>query len=126
MENVTKSYVDILEDPVFRLTADKLVLRVGVSAKFKGATTLADAVILFGTNTCRKFCTIYSIIAEHRGLTMKSVMREISYAIYSTRDIAERLSALLGIPIHDEDIHSGLVISYLGMIFKNPDLSLYS
>lgn len=127
MDNmIANEYIGLVGDPTFRLTAERLVLKCGVRADLKGCSCLIDAVILFGTESCSGFCEIYRLIGELRRLKPKSVMREISYAISQSFDISKRLSALVGIPISEADIHSGLVIAYLGRLFKNPDLSLYA
>lgn len=115
-----------LRDPVFRTTAERLVMRAGVSAKYKGAHTLADTVILYGTDVSHKFCTLYDIVADYRELKPKTVMREIDYAISQARELPVRLSVMIGTTVRADSIHSGLVISYLGLMFKNPNLSLYS
>lgn len=119
-------YMNILSDPSFRLTAEKLVLKCGIRADLKGYRCLADAVILYGTDTCTGFCEIYRAVGTVRDLKAKSVMREISYAISQSFDIASRLSEMMGIDIPESDIHSALVIAYLGQLFKNPSLSLYA
>lgn len=123
---VSNEYIQTVGDPSFRLTAEKLVLKCGVRADLKGCSCLADAIILFGTESCTGFCEIYRVIGSIRGLKPKSVMREITYAISQSFGISERLSSMVGIHIPESDIHSGLVIAYLGKLFKNPDLSLYA
>lgn len=126
MKTTSEIYAERLNDPGLRETAERLVMRAGVSAKYKGAHTLADTIILYGTDASHKFCTLYRIVAECRGLKFKTVMREIDYAITQSRELPVRLSVMIGTPIYEEDIHSGLVISYLGMMLKNPTISLYS
>lgn len=123
---IFNEYTKVLADPSFRLTAERLVFKCGVRADLKGCKCLVDAIILFGTETCEGFCEIYRIIGAMRKIKPKSVMREITYAITQAFDIVDRLSKLVGINLSDNDIHSGLVIAYLGRIFKNPDLSLYA
>ncbi|MCM1367606.1 MAG: sporulation initiation factor Spo0A C-terminal domain-containing protein [Roseburia sp.] len=119
-------YRNVLGDPSFRLTADRLVMKCGIRADLKGCRCLTDAIILFGTETCLGFCDIYRAIGAVRGLKPKSVMREISYAISQSFGVAARLSEMVGVAIPESDIHSGLVIAYLGKLFKNPSLSLYA
>lgn len=126
MTSKSEIYAERLRDPVFRTTAERLVMRAGVSAKYKGAYTLADTVILYGTDVSHRFCTLYDIVADYRGLKFKTVMREIDYAISQSSELPVRLSVMIGATIREDDIHSGLVISYLGMMFKNPNLSLYT
>lgn len=114
-----------LSDRSFRLTAERLALKCGVRADLKGSSCLTDAVILYGTEASTAFCEIYRIIGAVRGLKYKSVMREITYAIDQSFSISDNLSAMLGIKINKSDIHSGLVIAYLGKLFKDPDISIY-
>lgn len=124
--NRLTEYMTVLADPSFRLTAERLTMQCGVRADLKGSKCLVDAIILYGTEMSTGFCEIYRIIGEVRRIKPKSVMREISYAIFQAFGIAERLSQMVGITITDNDIHNGLVIAYLGKIFKHPDLALYA
>ncbi len=127
MENkVLSEYLTALSDPSFRLTAERLTMKCGVRSDLKGSKCLVDAIILYGTELCTGFCEIYRIIGEIRNIKPKSVMREIAYSIAQAFGIAERLSKMIGIPLTDNDIHSGLVIAYLGKIFRHPDLALYA
>lgn len=122
---LTSEYPSALADPSFRLTAEKLVLKIGVRADLKGYDCLVDAVILYGTELCTRFCDIYRIIGGLRRLKHKSVMREISYAVYQAFDLPRRLSALVGADIPASDIHNSLIIAYLGKLFRNPSLAVY-
>ncbi|MDE5563132.1 MAG: sporulation initiation factor Spo0A C-terminal domain-containing protein [Clostridiales bacterium] len=124
--NVLSEYLTAISDPSFRLTAERLTLKCGVRSDLKGSKGLVDAIILYGTELCTGTCEIYRIIGEIRHIKSKSVMREIAYAIAQSFGIAERLSKMIGIPLTDNDIHSGLVIAYLGKIFRHPDLALYA
>lgn len=124
--NERNEYMSVISDATFRLTANKLLLKCGVRADLKGYDCLTDAIILYGTYTCTRYCGIYRIIAETRDIKPKSVMREISYAIKESLDIHEKLSALVGIDIPKTLVHNGLVIAYLGIIFRNPDIAVYS
>lgn len=127
MENkVLSEYLTALSDPSFRLTAERLTMKCGVRSDLKGSKCLVDAIILYGTELCTGFCEIYRIIGEIRRIKPKSVMREIAYAISQSFGIVERLSKLVGVTLSDNDIHSGLVIAYLGKIFQHPDLALYA
>ena len=128
MENnsILSEYMAALADPSFRLTAERLTMKCGVRSDLKGSRCLVDAIILYGTELCTGFCEIYRIIGEVRGLKPKSVMREIAYAISQAFGIVDRLSKLVGVALCDNDIHSGLVIAYLGKIFRHPDLALYA
>ncbi len=119
-------YATATADNTFRVTAEKLVLKCGIRADLKGFHRLADAVIIYGTGLCTEFCRIYRIIGDLNGLQSKSVMREISYAIKQSFDLRAKLSALVGFDIPESEIHSGLVIAYLGKLFKNPELSVYA
>ena len=110
-----------IENTNNRLTAAKLVFKCGVRADLKGCQCLIDAVIIFGSDLCSNFCRIYNIIGKIRGLRQKAVMREISYAIYHAYDLKARLSKMIGVSV--KDMHSGLVISYLGRLFDMPELS---
>ena len=124
--NKLTEYISALSDPSFRLTAERLAIKCGIRSDLKGSKCLVDAIILYGTEQCDGFCDIYRIIGEVRKIKPKSVMREISYAIAQAFGIVDRLSSLVGITLTENDIHSGLVIAYLGKIFKHPDLALYA
>ena len=124
--NKLSEYIEVLADSSFRLTAERLTMKCGVRSDLKGSKCLVDAIILHGTELCSGFCEIYRIIGEVRNIKPKSVMREISYAISQAFGIVDRLSRLVGVTLTDNDIHSGLVIAYLGKIFKHPDLALYA
>ena len=124
--NFLSEYLAALSDPSFRLTAERLIMKCGVRSDLKGSNCLVDAIILYGTELCTGFCEIYRIIGEVRGIKPKSVMREISYSIAQAFGIVERLSKLVGVTLTQNDIHSGLVIAYLGKIFEHPDLALYA
>lgn len=126
MENkVLSEYLTALSDPSFRLTAERLTMKCGIRSDLKGSKCLVDAIILSGTELCTGTCEMYRVIGEIRNIKPKSVMREIAYAILQSFRVAERLSKLIGILLTDNDIHSSLVIAYLGKIFKHPDLELY-
>lgn len=124
--NVMNEYKAALSDPTFRLTAERLTLKCGVRADLKGNKCLADAIILYGTELCTGFCEIYRIIGGLRNIKAKSVMREISYAITQAFGISAQLSKMIGINLTDADIHSALVIAYLGKLFKDPDIDLFN
>lgn len=126
--NIIKSteYMSVLSDNTFRHTANKLLIKCGIRAELNGYHYLTDAIVLYGTETCTKFCEIYRIIAAHRRIKPKSVMREISYAINNSIAIHERISELIGIDIPQDVVHNGLVIAYLGVIFRDPDSSIYA
>ena len=123
---ILTEYRQVLADPSFRLTAERLILKCGVRADLKGSDSLVDAVILYGTDTCTGFCEIYRVIGEVRNVKPKSIMRAISYAITQAFDLSTRLSEMIGTTIPPDHVHSGLVIAYLGRLFKNPELSLYA
>lgn len=123
--NELNEYTSVVSDTTFRLTANKLLIRCGIRADLKGYDCLTDAVILYGTGLCTRFCEIYRIIAANRNIKPKSVMREISYAINGTHGIHEKISALIGIDIPNTVVHNGLVIAYLGVIFRDPDAQIY-
>ncbi|MDE6029521.1 MAG: sporulation initiation factor Spo0A C-terminal domain-containing protein [Clostridiales bacterium] len=124
--NALTEYLSALSDPSFRLTAERLTMKCGVRSDLKGSRCLVDAIILYGTELCTGFCEIYRVIGELRNIKPKSVMREIAYAISQAFGIVDRLSKLVGVTLSDSDVHSGLVIAYLGKIFKHPDLALYA
>ena len=125
-EKLIESCREVTGDKTFRFTAERLVLKCGVRADLKGFSCLIDAVIIYGTETCATFCEIYRVIGELRGLKTKTVMREIAYAIEQSFGLCARLSDMIGISISEADIHSGLVIAYLGRLFVNPDISVYA
>lgn len=118
----TESF-SLITDKTFRFTAEKLVLQCGVRADLKGFNSLVDAVILYGTEYKTSFCEIYAEIGMLRGLKPKTVMREISYALAQSYNLPERLSAMIGVPLSQSDIHCGLVIAYLAKLFRHPSLT---
>ena len=122
----TTEYATAITDKTFRVTAERLVMQCGVRADLKGFRRLADAIIVYGTGLCTEFCRIYRIIGDINGLQSKTVMREITYAIRQSIGMPAKLSALVGFEIPETEIHSGLVIAYLGKLFKNPELSVYA
>lgn len=126
MENVNVFDMSLLRDQSFRLTAEKLALRCGIRADLKGFEYIVDAVILFGTETYTRMCEIYSRIGELRRAKEKSVMRAVSYSIANAIDLPSRLSEMVGINIAASDIHNGLIIAYLGKLFRSPALSTYA
>ena len=125
MTDLSSVYSDIVCDKVFRGTAGKLVAKSGARPDLKGYAYLIDAVILYGTAVSESFCEIYRIIGELRRQKPKTVMRELGYCIAQSHSMPDGLSALVGVPIKLSDIYSGMVISCLGEIFKQPDPSLY-
>ncbi|MBD5131264.1 MAG: hypothetical protein HDT28_01525 [Clostridiales bacterium] len=123
---INGEYIEALRDSSFRLTAERLVMNIGVRAYLKGFNCIADAVILYGTELCSRFCDIYDVIAEYRSVSHKSVMREIAYALSSeAEEIAKNLSAMTGANITKLEVHSGLVIAYLGKLFRAPEAAVY-
>lgn len=126
MENTIAYDMSLLCDQTFRFTAEKLVLRSGVRADLTGFNYLVDAVIFNGTETYIHTCEIYAHIGQLRRAKVKTVMRSISYAIGNAIDLPARLSEMIGITITAADIHNGLVIAYLGKLFRSPALSTYA
>lgn len=125
-ENLIEECRSVVSDRTFHFTAERLVLKCGVRADLKGFSCLIDAVIIYGTETSTAFCEIYAAIGALRKLKVKTVMREIAYAIAQAFDLRSRLSEMIGIPIAEADLHSGLVIAYLGRLFANPDVAVYA
>ena len=122
---ILNEYGGMTADPTFRTTAEQLVYKFGMRADLKGSNYLIDAVILNGTDSCTHACEIYRIIGSLRELNSKTVMRDITYTVKHAFGLADKLSAALGITIPESDIHSSLVIAYLGRLFKNPHLYDY-
>ena len=123
--NALTEYLTALTDPSFRLTAERLTMKCGVRSDLKGSKCLVDAIILSGTELCTGTCEMYRVIGEIRNIKPKSVMREIAYALTQSFCVAERLSKMIGVLLTDNDIHSALIIAYLGKLFRHPDLALY-
>ena len=124
MKNIViNNYVNVLIDPNNRFKAEKLTLLSGIRSDLKGSKFLIDSTILYGTDSSTAFCEIYDIVGKYRNVKPKTLMRAISYSLAQSFSIAERLSALVGVNIPSSDIHSGLVIAYLGRLFKNPALA---
>lgn len=120
-----KEHIELTTDKTFRFTAERLVLKCGIRADLKGSDALADCVILYGVGAVTGYCDIYRAVGKLRGVSPKSVIREISYAIAQAFDIEEKFSALVGIRVRRQDIHCSLLIAYLGKLFRNPDLSIF-
>ncbi len=123
---VLNDNMSLLSDPSFRLTAEKLAIKCGIRADLMGFNRIVDAVILCGVGECTNSTEIYARVGALRNIKPKSVLRVITYAIRHAFDLPARLSAMIGIPIPESDIHSGLVIAYLGRLFQNPSLALYA
>ena len=117
---ITNEHKSVIEDAMFRKTAERLVLLCGVRADLSGYRCLTDAIILYGTEMCSGFGEIYDIVGQYREIQAKSVMRDICYAIRQSYDLRRKMCEMLGIDISDADIHNGLVIAYLSAIFRDP------
>ena len=88
-----KEHIELTTDKTFRFTAERLVLKCGIRADLKGSDALADCVILYGVGAVTGYCDIYRAVGKLRGVSSKSVIREISYAIAQAFDIEEKFSA---------------------------------
>ena len=96
-----------------------IVLKCGIQPSLKGCEYLAEAIEMY-TAGDYSFTEIYRTIGERNGIKAKSVMRNIAYAISQGFDVCKKLSAIVGVEIPDAQIHTSLVISYLGHILKPP------
>ena len=96
-----------------RRDAVSLVVKCGVRADLRGFDCLVDAIVFSVLNPRVGFCNIYKRIGDDIGVKQKTVMREISYAIAQAFDIRSALSAIVGVKIPQNDVHSSLVIAYL-------------
>ncbi len=96
-----------------RRDAVSLVVKCGVRADLRGFDCLVDAIVFSVLNPRVGFCNIYKRIGDDIGVKQKTVMREISYAIAQAFDIRSTLSAIVGVKIPQNDVHSSLVIAYL-------------
>ena len=106
-----------------RFLAEKLVLHCGVPACLIGYDALVDCVNLSSEMPSYGICNIYAAVGAARKIKPRSVLRNISYAICKANNIAESLSNIVGARVLPQEVHAGLVISYLGKIVKNPILS---
>lgn len=102
-----------------RTTAMNMVLKCGIPPSLKGCAYLSEAIEMYALNEY-SFTDIYRTIGKRNGISAKSVMRNISYAISQGFDVGNKLSAIVGVDIPDAQIHSSLVISYLAHILKPP------
>ena len=98
--------------------AMNLVLKCGVPPKFTGYNYLTKAVEICA-NGENKATNIYKEIAKGENILYKSVARDITYAITKSFDLCKSLSEIVGVNIPPEQIHSGLVITYLAAELNN-------
>lgn len=94
--------------------ATDLVLKCGIPPSLVGCDYLTEAVELYSEHK-HKLMALYEHIAENNDIKLKSVMRDIAYAISQSHDIHDKLSEMLDIPVDAGQIHRGLVISYLAL-----------
>ncbi len=95
--------------------ASELVMQCGIAPCLLGFSYIAQAVVIYAFGE-RKLTNIYRQLAVDNSVKVKSVMRDISYAIDQTKNIHNNLSGLVGIHIPQSEIRSGLVIAHLGLI----------
>ncbi len=119
--NTSRTALNQLDNPRLRRTAERLIYRCGIRADLKGSDCLADAAILYSCGA-RLFYAIYDDVGAYRGKKSKTVQREISYCIAQAPDLAERLSAMIGCRVSPADIHSSLVIAYLGKLLESAEI----
>lgn len=97
--------------------AQTLVLQCGVRPYLSGCTYLAEAIELYSGEEQTPM-SVYRSIAERHSVKPKTVMRNIAYAISKCGDMHNKLSDMMGIKIHPDEIHNGLVIAYLAFKLK--------
>lgn len=121
MNKCDTSCFEYLENRKLRRQAERLVYKCGVRADLKGCKCLVDSVILYSMDTAMSFYAIYERIGAYRNIKAKTVLREISYCIAQARNIASQITALIGCRVAPSDIHSSLVIAYLGKQLEIPE-----
>lgn len=125
MNSGGKLFADIVCEPTFRHTAERLLTKSGVRSVLKGYFYLIDAIILYGTGCTASFCDIYNIVAEIRDVKTKTIVREMTYCVAQSKDVVNKLPRLLGIDVKATELCTSMVIAGLGELFKRPDPSLY-
>ena len=103
--------------------ASSLVLKCGVSPCLLGFKYLVHAVSLYSFLSAPSLSSVYRDTASFFSVSLKSVSRDISYALRRADNIHSLLSSLVGIPIPSYEIRSGFVISHLALILRNSSLS---
>ena len=103
--------------------ASSLVLKCGVSPCLLGFKYLVHAVSLYSFLSAPPLSSVYRDTASFFSVSLKSVSRDISYALRRADNIHSLLSSLVGIPIPSYEIRSGFVISHLALILRNSSIS---
>ena len=104
------------------LAVERIVLECGVRADLNGCAYLTEAATVYAACPDAKLTDIYGAVGSRHGVKPKTVMREINYAVAQAFDVAEKLSALIGVRIPPAQVHGGLIIAYIGKLYSNPDL----
>ncbi len=98
--------------------ASSLVLKCGVSPCLLGFKYLVHAVSLYSFLSAPSLSSVYRDTASFFSVSLKSVSRDISYALSRADNIHSLLSSLVGIPIPSYEIRSGFVISHLALLSR--------
>lgn len=97
-----------------RAAAEFLLFKCGIRSKYKGFSYLADAVLIYAFGETASFGNIYDAVARFRGKTVKSVFRDLSYAVDNSHELGARLAELSGATYSGELVKPSTAISILG------------
>lgn len=120
--NISK-YDKYVYDVERRTIAEKLMLYCGVPADLGGFTKLVDCSVVASYYPTAPLNAIYRAVGAMYGVTPKTILRAVSYALYKTPDFASAFSLVIGMRIKPSDVHSGMAIVLLSKIIDNPALS---
>lgn len=103
-----------LADPEKRAAAELLLLKCGVRSKYKGFTYLADAALVYADGWQDTFGGIYDVVARFRGISVKSMFRDLSYAVDNSFELGARLAELSGANYYGEPIKPSTAVAIIG------------
>lgn len=106
-----------------RTTAEKLTLYCGIPADLGGFAKLVDCAVVASYYPDASLNEIYRAVGAMYGVTPKTILRAVSYALYKSQDFASAFSSVIGARIKPSDVHSGMAIVLLSKIIDNPELS---
>lgn len=97
------------------------LLRLSIDPTHKGYKQLYDCVIARMAKETT-ITEIYTEVGKKYNVQGKTVLRNVTYALNKAERLEERLSEVLGIRIEPNAMHTGLVITYLAEIVKEPEV----
>lgn len=106
-----------------RTAAEKLLLYCGVPVELGGFAKLVDCAVIASYYPEAPLNGIYRAVGAMYGVTPKTVLRAVSYALSKAPDFAAAFSVVIGARIKLQYVHCGMAIALLGKIIDNPALS---